>query len=118
MSQVVSKLIDASPTEGLDVQLKKPGDRPVTPGGRVRDKPPSKRLKPLSPRIAGEIIRIKEGDGFGFIRSDGGGPEYFVHITAMLDRKAWREGQRVTFVPGLSPGGRKAAPAFSVEAVP
>jgi cold shock CspA family protein len=115
MTQVISKLIETD-LRDLDVQCAKPGDRPVVEPGRHRAALAAKRLRPLGPRLAGEIIRIKEGMGFGFIRPDGGLPEHYVHVSALVDRSLWKEGQRVTFVPGPPSGGRKAPPALAVEA--
>ncbi len=69
-------------------------------------------------RQAGVLLRINQEKGYGFIRPDSGGAEYFVHVGSMIDREAWVEGQRVTFVPGkINPEKKKAPPAFAVRAI-
>ena len=64
----------------------------------------------------GTVKWFNSQKGYGFIRPDSGGAEYFVHVGSMLDRDAWVEGEPVTFVPGeAKPDSRKAPPAYSVR---
>lgn len=66
-----------------------------------------------SPRLFGRIARINP-KGYGFIRSEEALPiDYYVAVSSLRSRRDWREGQRVSFVPGES-ADRKAPPAFDV----
>lgn len=67
-----------------------------------------------SPRLTGTLIRIRD-EGYGFIHS--ATMDYYVNVSSMRDRSAWREGQKVNFLPGPSKPG-KAPPAYDVQAIP
>ncbi len=74
-----------------------------------------------APRMTGVLLRLRDA-GYGFIRPDGGGPDFFISINSMRDRAHWVEGQRVEFSPGklyrAEPGKKsKAPPALDVVAV-
>lgn len=77
---------------------------------------PEKKHK-LVVRLEGTLRGINADRGFGFIRPDNGDPDYWVQIAQMRNRKNWREGQRVRFVPGPSAKPGKAIPAFDVAAI-
>lgn len=96
-------------------------------GKLIGEQKPSRKLEPHrhpkrgdeEKRITGVLLRINHDKGYGFIRPDAGGAEYFVHVGAMIDRHAWNEGQAVSFIPGEQQDreSRKAPPAYSVRAV-
>lgn len=58
------------------------------------------RRVPRVERLSGKLVRIKEGSGYGFIQPDQGGPDYFVNIGQIRDRRDFVEGRRVTFRVG------------------
>jgi cold shock CspA family protein len=71
-------------------------------------------IAPDAKRLTGTIIRIRE-EGYGFIHAEQG--DFYVNIASMRDRGMWREGTRVTFLPG-APRAGKAPPAYDVKALP
>jgi len=66
------------------------------------EKSPTTRTRrvPRVDRLSGKLVRIKEGSGYGFIQPDQGGPDYFVNVAQMRDRRDFVEGRRVTFRVG------------------
>ncbi len=69
-------------------------------------------------RKTGKLIYLKES-GYGFIQSDDGSGDYYVAISSMRDRRDWKEGLAVSFIPGrphqVADGAkRKATPAWDV----
>jgi hypothetical protein len=69
-------------------------------------------IKPGAKRLVGILVRVYEA-GYGFIRADD--QEYFINVNSMRDRKAWKPGTRLSFMPGHERHG-KATPAF--DAIP
>ena len=71
--------------------------------------------------VLGTVVWYEPGKGYGFVTPDGGGPQVFLHSSAIVGGGVVREGQRVAFlvVPGekgpqadhLLPLGDRAAPA-------
>lgn len=63
----------------------------------------------------GKIIRMIRDRGFGFIKSDEDGNDYFFHHTALhgtdyqIEFDSLAEGQRVRFEIGIGPNGRPQA---------
>ncbi|GAA4629365.1 MULTISPECIES: cold-shock protein [Cellulomonas] len=58
----------------------------------------------------GSVKWFNAEKGFGFIAQDGGGPDVFVHYSA-IDAQGYRsldEGQRVEFEVGQGPKGPQA----------
>lgn len=91
---------------------------PDTPVSSIACRRPASKRQ----RRTGTLLRLKD-QGYGFIRPDGGGPDFYVSITSMRDRSDWVEGGRVEFTPGdarpTPPGGKsKAAPAWDVVGLP
>lgn len=62
-------------------------------------------------RLTGVLLRIRP-EGYGFIHT--AQSDFYVNINAMRERKAWKEGTLVSFVPGKPKKG-KATPAYQVE---
>jgi cold shock protein len=60
--------------------------------------------------LTGTVKFFNETKGFGFIKEDESGTEYFVHITGLVDKV--RENDKVTFE---LKEGRKGMNAVSVE---
>ena len=60
--------------------------------------------------MRGQIAKLKSDRGFGFIRTEEGGREYFFHRSAVADDGYDRlyEGQAVIFDPEESPKGPRA----------
>ena len=67
--------------------------------------------------MLGSVKWFNDAKGFGFITPDGGGPDVFVHFSAVSQQgfKSLQEGQRVEFdvVPGKK--GDQAANVRLVE---
>ena len=58
----------------------------------------------------GTIKRIARDKGFGFIRGDGGGQEFFFHRSSVQGSfDALNEGQKVSFDEEQSPKGPRAS---------
>lgn len=64
-------------------------------------------------RLTGALVRIRP-EGYGFIHSES--DDYYVNINSMCDRAQWKEGTRVSFLPGAPKPG-KAPPAYEVKAL-
>jgi cold shock CspA family protein len=75
------------------------------------------RRVPRIERLSGKLVRIKEGSGYGFIQPDEGGPDYFVNIGQMRDRRDFVEGRRVTFRVG-KPRAKEEAQGRRSRALP
>jgi CspA family cold shock protein len=60
-------------------------------------------------RRRGTVKWFNKGKGYGFIQPDGGGKDFFVHISQTPDQQGLREKQRVSFVVGKGPKGRSQA---------
>ncbi len=59
--------------------------------------------------VNGKIVRLISDKGFGFLRSDVDGQEYFFHQSGISeDFHALREGQAVNFLPTKGPKGLRA----------
>jgi len=67
-----------------------------------------------SETLRGRVIRLKDAENYGFIRTEEG-KDYFFHVSSLLDRTSWsalRVGARVTFelsgwaAPGKSPAAK------------
>lgn len=78
--------------------------------------PPRAQTRPERPhatveggRRTGTVKWFDMGKGYGFIRPDGGGDDFFVHKTQTPDRKGLQQDQRVSFVLGKGPQGRTQA---------
>jgi len=78
--------------------------------GQVVRRPP-RRPRPAASggRRTGTVKWFNESKGFGFIKPDGGGKDFFVHKSQTPDRQGLRENQRVSFVVGKGPKGRPQA---------
>ena len=65
----------------------------------------------------GTVKWFNEGKGFGFITPDDGGPDVFVHISALVvdDTKSLKEGQRINFGVKQGPKGPQATNEVSLE---
>lgn len=62
-------------------------------------------------RMTGSVKTIVRDKGFGFIKVDATGQEWFFHRTGMEDRMEYdrlNEGDRVSFQQGDSPKGPRA----------
>ncbi len=57
----------------------------------------------------GSIKRLVSEKGFGFVRDDHDGTEYFFHRQDCQGYDSLREGQRVHFEPGEGPKGPRAS---------
>lgn len=74
-----------------------------------------KKKVPVERRIVGTLIRVKAGEGYGFIDPDDENlPDFFVNITSFANRNDFQEGKRVSFVPGVP---KTAPPALNVIAI-
>ena len=63
------------------------------------------------PKVQGVIKRLVVEKGFGFIRDEASGLEYFFHqsgLMAGMNIHELVEGDRVEFVPGRGPKGPRA----------
>lgn len=63
-------------------------------------------------RIFGKVKTIIRDKGFGFIREENTGQEWFFHRSGMADRMEFdrlNETDPVTFEPGTSPKGPRAS---------
>ncbi len=60
--------------------------------------------------MQGQIAKLKTDRGFGFIRTEQGGKEYFFHRSAVVGNgyDQLYEGQTVSFDPEESPKGPRA----------
>ena len=60
--------------------------------------------------MQGQIAKLKTDRGFGFIRAEGGGKEFFFHRSSVAEDgyDQLYEGQNVTFEPEESPKGPRA----------
>jgi cold shock protein len=45
----------------------------------------------------GTVVGFKVGSGYGFIRSDDGGADVFVHVRDVANADSLNQGQRVSF---------------------
>ena len=71
-------------------------------------------------RVSGTLVRVREEEGYGFIRPDAGPPDFFVNVGSFRNRRDFRRGRRVAFTPGVARRAKdgeraKAAPAWDVE---
>jgi CspA family cold shock protein len=69
-------------------------------------------------RATGTVSWFDDGKGFGFIQPDDGGPDVFVHFSAIADRGGYRsleEGQRVEFDVTQGQRGPQAEDVRSAE---
>lgn len=61
----------------------------------------------------GTVKRLQADKGFGFIRGDADGTDYFFHRTGCGDNfDSMREGQKVTFEAVNSPKGLRAESVY------
>ena len=58
--------------------------------------------------MLGTIKTWKLDRGFGFAAPDGGGPDVFVHVSAIVDGDELREGDRISFEMGTHPRSGKS----------
>lgn len=60
----------------------------------------------MSNKITGSVKWFNEAKGFGFIASDNGGPDFFVHFRSIVSDgfKTLAEGQKVAF--NAEPGAK------------
>lgn len=65
-------------------------------------------------RFRGVLLRIHD-EGYGFIHTEASG-DFYVNVSSMQDRAAWKEGTLVSFSPGKAKAG-KAPPAYQVRVV-
>jgi cold shock CspA family protein len=82
-------------------------------GDRDRGRPSSR-----GGRSTGTVSWFDDDKGFGFIQSDEGGPDVFVHFSAIADRGGFRsleEGQRVEFDVTQGQRGPQAEDVRSAE---
>jgi len=78
---------------------------------RGRDDDRSRGRSPRGGRSTGTVTWFDDDKGFGFIEPDDGGPDVFVHFSAIADRGGYRsldEGQRVEFEASDGQRGRQA----------
>lgn len=77
--------------------------------GQVVRRPPRPPRPPADgDRLTGTVKWFNEGKGYGFIKPDGGGKDFFVHKSQTPDQQGLRERQRVSFVVGEGPKGPQA----------
>jgi cold shock CspA family protein len=60
-------------------------------------------------RRIGTVKWFDNSKGFGFIKPDAGGRDFFVHISQTPNKKGLQNNQRVSFVIGKGPKGRDQA---------
>jgi cold shock protein len=60
----------------------------------------------VAQRLEGTVVSFNDDRGFGFIRPDDGGEDYFVRFTAMVmdGYRSLPVGRRVRFEPFIEPG--------------
>lgn len=56
----------------------------------------------------GHVIKLARANGYGFIRASAGGEELFFHRSSCHDYEGLKEGDLVTYVPGVGPKGPRA----------
>lgn len=81
-------------------------------GMMVLASPDPARIKPEPPgssKVTGEVKWFRGSKGFGFIVPDGGGPECFVHRSAIQDGGSLSQGDRVEYNVTEDAKGRVAA---------
>ena len=83
------------------------GDRPARPAPRDRDAAPATNGQ----RVEGTVKFFNGQKGFGFIQREDGGPDAFVHISAVerAGMSNLNEGQRVSFELEEDRRGKQAA---------
>jgi cold shock protein len=61
----------------------------------------------------GRVKWFSEEKGYGFISSEGGGEDIFVHYTDIegIGFRSLKEGERVSYAPARGPKGREVARA-------
>jgi CspA family cold shock protein len=58
--------------------------------------------------LLGTVVWYEPSKGYGFVAPDGGGPQIFVHSSAIVTRGVVSEGQRVAFLVGEGERGPQA----------
>lgn len=58
--------------------------------------------------LLGTVVWYEPSKGYGFVAPDGGGPQLFVHSSAIVTGGVITEGQRVAFLVGEGPRGPQA----------
>ena len=58
--------------------------------------------------LLGTVVWYEPSKGYGFVQPDGGGPQIFVHSSAIVTRGVVSEGQRVAFLVGEGERGPQA----------
>ena len=71
----------------------------------------------MSDRVKGTVKWFNEKKGYGFISQDGGGPDVFVHYSAIASEgfRTLGEGSPVEFEVVDGPKGKQAANVSSVR---
>ena len=69
---------------------------------------PNPEFDPSNPRYRGVVKRLLADKGFGFIREDRTGVEYFFHRSSIADFNSVKEGTAVQFRLGASDRGPRA----------
>jgi CspA family cold shock protein len=78
---------------------------------RARNNRPAPSSSPTERGMTGTIVKIEVERGFAFVEADDGSGEFFLHKTAMLDRRTFvmlTPGQRVAFEPTTTDRGPRA----------